>query len=96
MAAAMPSVRDVLLDRLVEGSRPGARTDGHKVVLAVEGGGMRGAVSAGMLLALEQLGLRDSFDEVFEWAALKAAQCDFCDGRDVEIHGFSARTPNKV
>ena len=63
-AGSPPSVRDVLLDRLVEGSRPGTRTDGHKVVLAVEGGGMRGAVSAGMLLALEQLGLRDSFDEV--------------------------------
>ena len=59
-----PSVRDVLLNRLDAGSTPGARTDGHKVVLAVEGGGMRGAVSAGMLLALEQLGLRDSIDEV--------------------------------
>ncbi len=63
-AGSPPAVRDVLLDRLVEGSRPGHRTDGHKVVLAVEGGGMRGAVSAGMLLALEQLGLRDSVDEV--------------------------------
>jgi predicted patatin/cPLA2 family phospholipase len=54
----------VLLDRLAEGSLPGQRNDEHKVVLAVEGGGMRGAVSAGMLLALEQLGLRNSFDEV--------------------------------
>lgn len=58
------SVRNVLLDRLAEGSLPGQRTDDHHVVLAVEGGGMRGAVSSGMLLALEQLGLRNSFDEV--------------------------------
>ena len=58
------SVRDLLLQRLAEGSRPGARTDEFKLVLAVEGGGMRGAVSSGMLLALEQLGLRHAFDEV--------------------------------
>ncbi|MGI9607812.1 MAG: patatin-like phospholipase family protein [Acidimicrobiales bacterium] len=63
-SGGLPPIRDVLLDRLAENSSPGARTDGHHVVLAVEGGGMRGAVSSGMLLALEQLGLRDSFDEV--------------------------------
>lgn len=34
------------------------------MILAVEGGGMRGAVSSGMLLALEQLGMRNTFDEV--------------------------------
>lgn len=60
----IPSVRSVLLDRLESESCPGQRDDDHHVVLAVEGGGMRGAVSSGMLLALEQLGLRDSFDEV--------------------------------
>ena len=58
------SVRDLLLQRLAEGSRPGGRRDSYKLVLAVEGGGMRGAVSSGMLLALEQLGLRNAFDEV--------------------------------
>jgi predicted patatin/cPLA2 family phospholipase len=30
----------------------------------IEGGGMRGVVSAGMTAAIEQLGLRDAFDEV--------------------------------
>ncbi len=59
-----PAVRDVLLDRLAAGSRPGERDDDYRVVLAIEGGGMRGAISSGMLLALEQLGLRDSIDEV--------------------------------
>src|ERR1700748_3065751 len=47
-----------------EGSRPGARADGRRVALVIEGGGMRGVVSAGMTAAIEQLGLRDAFDEV--------------------------------
>jgi predicted patatin/cPLA2 family phospholipase len=47
-----------------EGSRPGHRTDGRRVALVIEGGGMRGVVSAGMTAAIEQLGLRATFDEV--------------------------------
>src|ERR1700744_5722963 len=47
-----------------EGSQPGARSDGRRVALVIEGGGMRGVVSAGMTAAIEQLGLRDAFDEV--------------------------------
>jgi predicted patatin/cPLA2 family phospholipase len=47
-----------------EGSRPGRRTDRRRVALVIEGGGMRGVVSAGMTAAIEQLGLRDAFDEV--------------------------------
>ena len=74
-------VRDVLLDRLAEGSRPGDRTDGCHVVLAVEGGGMRGAVSSGMLLALEQLGLRNSFDEVIGTSAGAIAGAFFVIGQ---------------
>lgn len=57
-------VVQTLLRRRTEGSRPGARTDGRRVALAIEGGAMRGVVSAGMASALEQLGLRDAFDEV--------------------------------
>jgi predicted patatin/cPLA2 family phospholipase len=57
-------VVQTLLRRREEGSRPGARTDGRRVALVIEGGGMRGAVSAGMTVAIEQLGLRDAFDEV--------------------------------
>jgi predicted patatin/cPLA2 family phospholipase len=36
-----------------------------RVALVVEGGGMRGAVSGGMALALDELGLRDSFDAAY-------------------------------
>jgi predicted patatin/cPLA2 family phospholipase len=57
-------VVQTLLRRRAEGSRPGSRTDGRRVALVIEGGGMRGVVSAGMAAAIEQLGLRDAFDEV--------------------------------
>jgi predicted patatin/cPLA2 family phospholipase len=60
---AHPVVR-ILRRRRDEGSRPGARTDGRRVALVIEGGGMRGVVSAGMAAAIEQLGFRDAFDEV--------------------------------
>jgi predicted patatin/cPLA2 family phospholipase len=58
-----PVVR-TLRRRREEGSRPGSRTDGRRVALVIEGGGMRGVVSAGMTAAIEQLGLGDKFDEV--------------------------------
>lgn len=80
-AGDLPSVRDVILDRLEQGSVPGQREDSHHVVLAVEGGGMRGAVSSGMLLALEQLGLRNSFDEVVGTSAGAIAGAFFVTGQ---------------
>ena len=55
----------VLRERLRAGSAPGRRTDGLRVVLSVEGGGMRGTVSAGMALALHELGLVPAFDAVY-------------------------------
>ena len=56
----------------MDGSRPGARgkSDSENVLaLVIEGGGMRGVVSAGMVTALDQLGLRDSFDLVIGTSA---------------------------
>jgi len=47
------------------GSQPGARHDGFRIALAVEGGGMRGVISAGMALALHELGLIPAFDAVY-------------------------------
>lgn len=55
----------VVLDRVRAGSRPGARSDDHVVCLAVEGGGLRGAVSAGMCVVLEAAGLVPAFDRVY-------------------------------
>jgi predicted patatin/cPLA2 family phospholipase len=41
------------------------RPPGARVALAVEGGGMRGAVSGGMALALDELGLSGAFDAAY-------------------------------
>jgi predicted patatin/cPLA2 family phospholipase len=57
-------VLEVLSDRAKVGGRPGRRQDPHRVALVVEGGGMRGVVSAGMTAALERLGLTRCFDLV--------------------------------
>jgi predicted patatin/cPLA2 family phospholipase len=54
----------VVRERAGGGSRPGARRDPHRVALVLEGGGMRGVVSAGMAAAIERLGLTASFDLV--------------------------------
>jgi predicted patatin/cPLA2 family phospholipase len=42
-----------------------SRPDGARVALVVEGGGMRGAVSGGMALALHEMGLADAFDAAY-------------------------------
>ena len=41
------------------------RPAGARIALVVEGGGMRGAVSGGMALALDELGLARSFDAAY-------------------------------
>jgi predicted acylesterase/phospholipase RssA len=55
----------VLGQRARAGSLPGERDDGFRVALAIEGGGMRGTISAGMALALDELGLVSAFDAVY-------------------------------
>ena len=82
-----------LLRRRSEGSVPGERSDGRRIALAIEGGGMRGVVSAGMTAAIEQLGLTDAFDEVhgasagaFNAAFLLAGQATYLTG--LYPHGF--------
>jgi predicted patatin/cPLA2 family phospholipase len=65
----MPSPRhpvlDLLFARAASRSRPGRRQDDYKLGLAIEGGGMRGVVSAGMACALERLDLLEAFDAVY-------------------------------
>jgi predicted patatin/cPLA2 family phospholipase len=56
-AVSDPVVR-LLIDRALAGIRPW-------LALAIEGGGMAGAVSAGMCVALEALGLIGSFDLIY-------------------------------
>jgi len=59
------AVARLIAARTEAGSRPGAREDGHRLALVIEGGGMRGAISGGMAMGLEELGLRDAFDAVY-------------------------------
>jgi predicted patatin/cPLA2 family phospholipase len=60
----MSGVVEILRRRLARGSRP-PHGDGARVALCVEGGAMRGVVSAGMVWALEHLGLTQAFDAVY-------------------------------
>ena len=77
-------VLQLLVARIASGSQPGERTDGEHLSLAVEGGGMRGVVAAGMLWALGQLDAFRAFDSVYATSAgainaayAVAGQCDW-------------------
>jgi predicted patatin/cPLA2 family phospholipase len=52
-------------ERVRSGSMPGHRDDPYRIALSIEGGGMRGTVSAGMALALHELGMVPGFDAVY-------------------------------
>ena len=72
-AATSPPLSDLLDHEVVQllaqryrsNSTPGHRTDNVTLALSIEGGGMRGSVSAGMAAAIACLGLIDSFDAVY-------------------------------
>jgi predicted patatin/cPLA2 family phospholipase len=64
LGAEAHPVAAVLRERAAAGTAPGAHADPHRVALVVEGGGMRGVVSAGMTAALERLGMSGCFDLV--------------------------------
>ena len=60
----MNPIAEILLARQARGSRA-PHGDGARVALCVEGGAMRGVISAGMVSALEALGMTDAFDAVY-------------------------------
>lgn len=55
----------LLQARLRDGSAPGGRSDGCKLGLVVEGGGMRGIVTGAMCLGLQDMGMLNVFDAVY-------------------------------
>jgi predicted patatin/cPLA2 family phospholipase len=63
-AATAHPVLELLRARAESGSVPGHRDDPHRIALVIEGGGMRGVVSAAMTAAIARLGLTDCFDLV--------------------------------
>lgn len=81
-------VLEVLQARTAVGSKPGARADGYKVGLAIEGGGMRGVLSAGMAAALKYLGLQDAIDVVYGSSAGSIIGAYFVSGQ-VPLYGAS-------
>ena len=81
-------VSELLHARAGSGSEPGERRDPHRIALVVEGGGMRGVVSAGMTAALERLGLTRCFDFVVGASAGAFNAAAFIAG--VARHGAAA------
>jgi len=70
-----------LLRRRRAGYRPGSLSDGHRLGLVVEGGGMRAVISSAALEALDSLGFRDCFDEVCGTSAGAINGAYFLSGR---------------
>lgn len=69
--------------RIASDSRPGERSDGLRIALSIEGGGSRSAYSAGMAMAVDELGLLPAFDAVYgtSGGALNAAWLVSGEGR---------------
>lgn len=61
------AVHTLMKERFLERSTPGHRIKGDNatLALAIEGGGMRGCVSAGMAAAVAALGLTDTIDSIY-------------------------------
>src|SRR5215208_3803786 len=81
--AESDSVLSVLLDRVRSGSLPGDRSDEHVVSLAIEGGGMRGVVAAGMCAVMEEAGLVPAFDRIYGCSAGAITGCFTAAGQAV-------------
>ena len=86
-------VMALIAGRLAAGGRTGEADDQFRLALAVEGGGMRGTISAGMALGLHELGLTAVFDGVYGSSAgaitgawLYGRQCPRAGGADVAPH----------
>ena len=61
------AVRELIKERYLSKSTPGNRlaNDNSTLAIAIEGGGMRGCVSAGMVSAITALGLSDTIDTIY-------------------------------
>ena len=73
----------VIRRRADAGSLPGRRSDGHQVSLAIEGGGTRSVVAAGMCAVLEEAGLVAAFDRIYGCSAGAITSCFTAAGQAV-------------
>jgi predicted patatin/cPLA2 family phospholipase len=74
-------VADLLQQRKASGSRPGQRSDPHRLVLAIEGGGSRATYPSGVAIALDELGLLPAFDGVYGVSAGAVTGAWFVSGK---------------
>lgn len=74
------SVKALLETRVKEKSTPTSRSDGARIGLVVEGGGMRGVISGAMVAALENMGMSNAFDAVYGASAGAMAAAFFVSG----------------
>jgi predicted patatin/cPLA2 family phospholipase len=65
LSTGIHEVIDLMMMRHQSRSVPKERTDNAILSLVIEGGGMRGIVSGGMLVALEHLRLTNVFDRIY-------------------------------
>ncbi|ROO85157.1 putative patatin/cPLA2 family phospholipase [Actinocorallia herbida] len=82
-------VVEALAARKRTGSKPGQRSDKMRIALAVEGGGMRGTISAGMALALAEAGLTDAFDAVYGASAGAITGAWLLSGTPEQLRGWA-------
>mmetsp|Transcript_35026 Transcript_35026/g.99283 ORF Transcript_35026/g.99283 Transcript_35026/m.99283 type:complete len:410 (-) Transcript_35026:153-1382(-) len=85
----------LIADRAHSDSLPGNRSDPYKLGLVVEGGGMRGAVSAGMLVALHDMGLPRVFDAVYGSSAGAINLTYFLSGQREGVNIYADFLSNK-
>ena len=85
----MNAVLELSRERSAQGRTPGRRSDDARLVLLIEGGSSRGAYSAGMTIAVEQLGLLPLFDAVYgsSAGALNAAWL-LCGRAEATVHAW--------
>ncbi|MDH6223305.1 MULTISPECIES: patatin-like phospholipase family protein [Streptomyces] len=82
-------VLEAVAGRARAGSRPGARDDGMRLALVIEGGGMRGTLSAGMALALHEAGVVDAFDAVYGSSAGAITGAWLLSGTPEQLNGWA-------
>jgi len=76
-----PTVIDLIAQRKKQKSLPERRNDPYTLALVIEGGGMGGIISGGMVVALEALGLLETFDQIHAASAGGYAAYLFKNGR---------------
>lgn len=62
-------VRELIAARQTSGYVAASHSDGQKLCLVVQGGGMRGILGSAAAVALDQLGIADSFDAMYGTSA---------------------------